>query len=126
MGLGSPLIAAYLCVFLAGIFGAVFNPARIAIIPQLVEPERLASANSTVASTDRTMEILGALAAGFLVANIGVAAFYFDAATFAISALLLAGLRVAPPRNPSVPVVPSRRRCGGGPSVPPSPADPSG
>ena len=96
MGLGSPLIAAYLCVFLAGIFGAVFNPARIAIIPQLVEPERLASANSTVASTDRTMEILGALAAGFLVANIGVAAFYFDAATFAISALLLAGLRVRP------------------------------
>jgi hypothetical protein len=81
-------------VFVAAIFTAVFNPARIAIIPQLVAPDRLASANSLVAATDRTVEILGALAAGFLVASVGAAAFYFDAATFAISAVLLAGLRV--------------------------------
>ncbi|HEV2249100.1 MAG TPA: MFS transporter [Candidatus Limnocylindria bacterium] len=91
---GAPLIVAYLLVFVAAIFGAVFNPARIAIIPALVPPERLASANSTVAATDRTVEILGALAAGFLVATIGAAAFYVDAATFAISAVLLVALRV--------------------------------
>jgi len=93
---GGPLVVAYMCVFLAAIFGAVFNPARIAIIPQLVAPDQLASANSSVAATDRTVEILGALAAGFLVATVGASAFYFDAATFAISALLLAGLRVRP------------------------------
>ena len=96
LDLGAPLIAAYACVFLAASFGAVFNPARIAIIPQLVPPERLAAANSTVASTDRTVEILGALAAGFLVATVGAAAFYIDAATFAISAVLLAALRMRP------------------------------
>jgi MFS family permease len=96
LDLGAPLLVAYVCVFLAAIFGAVFNPARIAIIPQLVPPERLAAANSTVAATDRTVEILGALAAGFLVATVGAAAFYFDAATFAVSALLLAALRVRP------------------------------
>jgi MFS transporter, DHA3 family, macrolide efflux protein len=96
LGLGVPLATAYACVFMAATFGAVFNPARIAIIPQLVPPERLAAANSTVASTDRTVEILGALAAGFLVATVGAAAFYFDAATFAISAVLLAALRMRP------------------------------
>lgn len=90
----APLVVAYACVFVAAIFGAVFNPARIAIIPQLVPPERLAGGNSAVTATDRTVEILGALAAGFLVATVGASAFYFDAATFAISALLLAALRV--------------------------------
>ena len=96
LDLGAPLITAYACVFFAASFGAVFNPARIAIIPQLVPPERLAAANSIVASTDRTVEIFGALAAGFLVATIGAAAFYVDAATFAISAVLLAALRIRP------------------------------
>jgi MFS family permease len=96
LSLGAPLIVAYVLVFLAAIFAAVFNPARIAIIPQLVSPDRLASANSTITATDRTVEILGALAAGFLVATVGAAAFYFDAATFAISALLLAAIRVRP------------------------------
>lgn len=96
LGLGAPLIVAYVLVFIAAIFAAVFNPARIAIIPQLVSLDRLASANSTITATDRTVEILGALAAGFLVATVGESAFYFDAATFAISALLLAAIRVRP------------------------------
>jgi len=93
---GASLFVVYVLVFLAAIFTAVFNPARIAIIPQLVAPDRLPAANSIVASTDRTVEILGALAAGFLVATVGASAFYFDAATFAISALLLAAIRVRP------------------------------
>ena len=93
---GASLVVAYVLVFLAAIFGAVFNPARIAIIPQLVSPDRLASANSSIAATDRTVEILGALAAGFLVATVGASAFYFDAGTFAISAVLLAAVRVRP------------------------------
>ena len=96
LSLSAPLVVAYVLVFTAAIFAAVFNPARIAIIPQLVPPDRLASANSTITATDRTVEILGALAAGFLVATVGAAAFYFDAATFAISALLLAAIRVRP------------------------------
>jgi MFS family permease len=90
------LLVVYVLVFLAAIFGAIFNPARIAIVPQLVPADRLATANATVAATDRTVEILGALAGGFLVATVGAAAFYFDAATFAISAILLAAVRVRP------------------------------
>jgi MFS family permease len=93
---GAPLAVIYVLVFTAALFAAVFNPARIAIVPQLVPADGLASANSTIAATDRTVEILGALAAGFLVATTGAAAFYFDAATFALSAILLAGIHVRP------------------------------
>jgi MFS family permease len=89
-----PLIWVYVLVFAAGLFGAIFNPARAAIIPQLVEPVRLASANSTVASTDRTVEILGAVAAGFLVQYLSQDAFYVDAATFAVSGLLISTISV--------------------------------
>jgi MFS family permease len=90
---GAPLVTAYVLVFFAAIFTAMFNPARMAIIPQLVASDRLGSANSAIASTDRVVEILGAVAAGFLVASIGGAAFYVDAATFAVSALLINGIR---------------------------------
>ena len=94
LGNDLPLIWAYVLVFAAGLFGAIFNPARAAIIPQLVDPAGLASANSTVASTDRTVEILGAVAAGFLVQHLDQDAFYVDAATFAISGLLLSTISV--------------------------------
>src|SRR5207302_4682659 len=79
---GAPLAIAYVLVFIAALFSAVFNPARIALIPLLVPPARLGAANSTIASTDRTVEILGAVAAGFLVASTEERAFYVDAATF--------------------------------------------
>jgi MFS family permease len=90
---GAPLIAAYVLVFVAAIFTAIFNPARMAIIPQLVGAESLGAANSAIVSTDRVVEILGALAAGFLVAAIGESAFYVDAATFAVSAVLVGAIR---------------------------------
>jgi MFS family permease len=99
LGMGAPLVIAYVLVFTAALFGALFNPSRIALIPQLVPPENLGSANATVAATDRTVEIVGVLAAGFLVARLDVSAFYVDAATFAISAILLGAVRVRPTRS---------------------------
>jgi MFS family permease len=90
---GAPLVTAYVLVFFAAIFTAVFNPARMAIVPQLVSADRLGSANSAIASTDRVVEILGAVVAGFLVASIGAAAFYVDAATFAVSAGLISAIQ---------------------------------
>jgi len=91
------LVWVYAAVFVAALFSAIFNPARIAIIPQLVDPLRLGTANSTLASTDRTVEILGSVAAGLLVANIKEGAFYVDALTFGVSGLLIAGVRVSAP-----------------------------
>ncbi|MGI8402485.1 MAG: MFS transporter [Gemmatimonadaceae bacterium] len=90
----APLAVVYAIAFAAATCTAAFNPARAAIVPQLVEPTRLASSNAVIASTDRTIEILGALAAGLLVATIGEGAFYVDAATFAASAGLLSQVSV--------------------------------
>ena len=90
---GAPLVVAYVLVFGAALAAAVFNPARIAIIPQLVPLERLGAANAAISATDRTVEILGAVAAGFLVATVEENALYLDALTFAVSAALLAAVR---------------------------------
>lgn len=91
---GAPLALPFAVVLLAGVCGAIFNPARIAIVPALLTPDRLASGNSLVYASDRAIEIGGALAGGLLVATVGEGAFYIDAATFALSALLLARVSV--------------------------------
>ena len=54
------------------------------------ERDHLAQGNSLVFASDRAVEIGGALAGGALVAAIGDGAFYVDALTFALSAVLLA------------------------------------
>lgn len=92
---GLPLSVAFLLVFAAAVCAAAFNPARIAIVPQLVTPERLTEANSRLGSTDRVVEILGSAAGGLLVASIGGDAFYLDALTFGVSAVILS--RVSAP-----------------------------
>ncbi|MBI3522422.1 MAG: MFS transporter [Chloroflexi bacterium] len=89
-----PLALPYGLVVAAAVCAAVFNPARLALVPAITPPERLAASNAVVFATDRTVEILGALAAGLLVAVVGDNAFYVDALTFAISALLLTRLSV--------------------------------
>jgi MFS family permease len=87
--LGLPLIVPYALVFAAAACGAIFNPARLALLPRVVSTQELPSANALMYSSDRGVEVLGALAAGLLVASIGERAFYVDALTFLISAALL-------------------------------------
>ncbi|MGH2450013.1 MAG: MFS transporter [Candidatus Limnocylindria bacterium] len=94
LGAGVPLAVPYLLVFASSTCTAIFNTARVAIVPALVPLSRLGTANSVVYATDRTVEILGALAGGLLVAAIGERAFYVDAATFAVSAVLLRRVRL--------------------------------
>jgi hypothetical protein len=68
-------------------------------------------------ATDRTVEILGALAAGFLVAWFGAGAFYIDALTFAVSALLILRIRIAPPPPAGVSIASILRDTGVGLAV---------
>jgi MFS family permease len=89
LAVGAPLAVPYVLVFVAALCSAVFNPARMGLVPDLVPRERLGASNSVVYASDRTVEIMGSLAAGVLVALLGTAAFYVDALTFAISAVLL-------------------------------------
>jgi MFS family permease len=84
-----PLIVPYGLVFAAAACGAIFNPARLALLPRVVTANELPSANALMYSSDRAVEVVGALAAGFLVASMGERAFYVDALTFLISAALL-------------------------------------
>lgn len=89
LAVGAPLWVVYALVLIAALCSTVFNPARLAIVPDLVPPERLGASNSLIYASDRTVEIVGVLVAGALVALLGERAFYVDAATFAVSAVLL-------------------------------------
>jgi MFS family permease len=100
LGVGAPLAVVFFLVFLAGICGAIFNPARIAIVPALLTPEKLAAGNSLVYGSDRAVEIGGALAAGVLVATFGEGAFYADALTFGLAALLLSRVVITETSRP--------------------------
>ncbi len=100
LAVSAPLPTIYVLVFIAALCAAIFNPARLAVVPDLVPPEQLGASNSMVNASDRTVEIGGSVVAGVIVAALGVFAFYVDAATFLVSAALL--LRItrqeAPPR----------------------------
>jgi DHA3 family macrolide efflux protein-like MFS transporter len=100
LGAGLPLAVVFALVFISGICGAIFNPARVAIVPALLTPERLPAGNSLVYGSDRAVEIGGALAAGVLVATFGEGAFYADALTFALAALLLSRVVITETRRP--------------------------
>lgn len=97
LALGAPLAFSYALVLVSALCSAVFNPARMAIVPDLVPPHRLNLSNSLVYSSDRTVEIVGTLVAGGLVALLSAAAFYVDALTFGISALLLMRITMTDP-----------------------------
>jgi MFS family permease len=102
LALGFPLVVPYVLVFAAAASGAIFNPARLALVPRIVGAHQLSSANALTYSSDRAVEVLGALAAGVLVATLGERAFYVDAMTFLISAALLLRVRVEEQRRPLV------------------------
>jgi MFS family permease len=92
--LDAPLVFPFAVVLIAGLCTAVFSPARIALVPALLEGDELARGNSLVYASDRTVEVAGGIAGGLLVATIGTNAFYVDAATFALSAMLLSRVAV--------------------------------
>jgi hypothetical protein len=87
------LIAVYAVAFGLAAGGVFFNPAAAATLPRLVAVTELVTANSALWSAAVTSQIALAPLAGALVAAVGVApAFGLNAASFAGSALLLAGL----------------------------------
>jgi MFS family permease len=72
-----------------------FNPARAAVLPQLVPAEELVAANALIALTNTLAVILGSALGGALVAWLGTAVtFYLDAASFAVAAASVALIRL--------------------------------
>ncbi len=73
---------------------AFFNPARDALIPQLVRHERLNRANSLVQISAQLAFLAGPTAAGIMVARVGtIGLFTIDAVTFLVSLVSLLLMR---------------------------------
>ena len=87
--LGLPLGVMYALVFAATSFSAVFNPARLALTPDLLGHDELGRGNALLIASDRVVDVAGSLLAGVLVQAVTVLAFYLDAASFLLSAFLL-------------------------------------
>jgi MFS family permease len=84
----------YVLVAALSVFAAVFDPASSAATPNLVEPEDLATANAMNGSLWGTMLAVGAALGGVISTLFGRdVAFTVDAASFAVSALLLFRIR---------------------------------
>jgi len=84
-----------------GAFRSLFHPAMMATVPDLVDGDSLVVANGFLTSTFHLAIMIGpALGAGLVVVAGRSGAFALNAASFALSALLLLGLRV-PTRAPT-------------------------
>lgn len=78
---------------LAGIGNAFFRPAVLAGLPNLVRDDRLASANALLQLVEWTTTALGPIVGGAIVAASGPdLAYWVNAVTFGISALLVVGI----------------------------------
>jgi predicted MFS family arabinose efflux permease len=82
---------------LIGVAFALHWPAAVGLVPLVVERENLQPANALLSIASSTAIGLGAAAGGLLAARFGAGtALAVDAASFAASALLVAGIRARP------------------------------
>jgi MFS family permease len=84
----------FLAITLLAIGAAVFEPTSSASLPNLVEPEELGEANVLLGSAWGVMLAVGAGLGGLVAATLGRdAAFAINAGSFALSGLLIVGIR---------------------------------
>jgi len=89
LGMLTPMLLAVI-VFAAASFGTLFNPARDAIIPELVHESQLLKVNALIQSTGYLAYFIGLFGAGILLATFGlVNLFYLDAGTFLVSFFMI-------------------------------------
>ena len=91
------IVLVYPLVFLLTTISIFFRPARVAILPQIVRPDELLTANSALWVGETLADVIGYPLAGLFIIALGPAlpiAFWLDAATYAASAILLATIVV--------------------------------
>ncbi|MGM7683361.1 MFS transporter [Cytobacillus sp. Hm23] len=80
----------YICLFIIGVFSAVFVPAKNGKLKELVPQDDMKGAMSITSMIDSTTKVIGPLLSGLLVAAVGAKlVFYIDSATFIVSALII-------------------------------------
>jgi MFS family permease len=93
----------YAVIFLESSLANFFNPARAALMPNLVSQENLRPANSLMEITRSIGFLIAPPAGGLLVSVLGPAAlFLIDGTTFAISAITVFLIRWRPPIREAV------------------------
>ena len=109
-----PVAAVFVLATLSPLFGTAFRPAQLSLTPSLVEnPQELTAANGVGSTLESLAFFVGPAIAGFLLAVADVATvFVLNAATFVLSAVLVAGIRTA--SSAPAPVAPD-------PDLPPEP-----
>jgi predicted MFS family arabinose efflux permease len=86
----SAMTTIYVLLAVCGAAGGVFGPAAAALVPELVPPGALQSANSLTQASPQLAMIVGAPIAGALVASVGaVPAVLLNAVSFAASAAIV-------------------------------------
>ena len=102
---GSPS-AVHLCAVAAalGLFGGLFQPSLQASLPNVVASEQLVAANALMGATLNMAIMVGPILGGVMAASLGAdVAFAVNAASFALSAALIAVVRL-PRRSSAEPV----------------------
>ena len=91
---GDSSLALVLFALAVGVATSLFRPAVYAGLPNLVSDRDLPQANGLLQTADNLTWAIGALASGALVTASGPdAAYWFNAATFVVSALLILRIR---------------------------------
>ena len=93
------ILLVYPLLFLITTASLFFRPAKAAVLPRIVREDDLMAANSATWTGETLADIAGYPVAGLFVAFLGAAlpiAFWVDAASYLISAVLLVGLAIPP------------------------------
>lgn len=92
----------YAVLPLASAFATVFQVAHVTVVPSLVPADQITRANGRLFAASSTAYLVGPALAGLVAGRYGAtAAIAFDAATFAVSAVALSFLRLAPVARPA-------------------------
>lgn len=90
----------YLVAAVEACLAALFNPAKQALVPRLVAPEQLGTGNALMAVSENLARLIGSPLGGLAFATVGLPGVVMvDAATYIVSAILVALSRPLPARD---------------------------
>ncbi|MED4920903.1 MFS transporter [Weizmannia sp. CD-2023] len=91
----------YIFLFFLGFFSAVFTPAESGLLRQVVGENQIQAAIGTSEMINNSAKIIGPVAGGALISLTGIkGAFYLDAISFFLSAILLFGIKAPTLQSP--------------------------